>query len=586
MAESRKDGSLTLVKRIGTRLSRKEIYDNIRESDGWARVHEVEERDGYTCVIRDWVSGLPLTRLLGKNTLTWQEAAFRYLFTEICRFLSDLHGAGVGHGQIRPGNILLSPVGVKLTDPFPGETLDFNSDARLTHLSLLVGDPHFLAPEQFRGKVINLESDVYALGCLMYYALAGFPPFRGGNPVLICSQHLSIKPQSLAELRPDVSPTLLDIIDKTLAKVPEHRYPSAMALAEAIAQSEGGAGERADFHYFLREAGQAETLELDDEPEAGEETAHTASTNPSGPMAAELCKTTLLSREELQTAFQAAKEQKSKESLVEALANQASTIEEFRESIRGVEDSAASGEAAPRQDEDEEPRSLLDDITTPAASDDEKNAGQENEGDVREEAEGESSPEEPHDPPALQENSGSPAGKTRELLTKDETASADDPDVDPDESEDEGEPSPETPGAPPPLTASHPPIAEEQSPAVEQSTPKAQEDTGTGGVPMEEAPADLQDQQGLEAESSTPQPAPLDTTIRPAPSANQAQQTASVAASSLSREVVASPGRDAEVFKQLVDEMALTRRTVRLFSIVLILILLLLLAQLGAALFM
>ncbi|MBV8759495.1 MAG: protein kinase, partial [Deltaproteobacteria bacterium] len=93
--------------------------------------------------------------------------------------------------------------------------------------------PHYMAPEQVRGKGIDARSDVYALGALAYHLVCGRPPFSGDNAIAIGFAHLSETPPTPLELRKDCPPKLNDAIMTALAKEPAARPASAKAFLDA-----------------------------------------------------------------------------------------------------------------------------------------------------------------------------------------------------------------------------------------------------------------------------------------------------------------------------------------------------------------
>ena len=97
----------------------------------------------------------------------------------------------------------------------------------LTATGAILGTPHYMAPEQVRGKPVDARTDIYALGALAYHLVCGRPPFAGDNPIAIGFAHISEPVVPPRQLRKDVSQALEDAILAALAKAPEDRPPSA-----------------------------------------------------------------------------------------------------------------------------------------------------------------------------------------------------------------------------------------------------------------------------------------------------------------------------------------------------------------------
>jgi predicted ATPase len=169
------------------------------------------------------------------------------LTREIASALGYAHHAGIVHRDIKPENILLAD-GIALVADFgiaralrtsriAGDT---EAMAR-TAVGLALGTPAYMSPEQFTADDVDGRSDLYALGCVAYEMLAGAPPFTGPSLDGLLRQHLTAEPRSLAAVRPAVHVGLAQAVARALAKDPADRYPTAAALAEAIATSGRGA---------------------------------------------------------------------------------------------------------------------------------------------------------------------------------------------------------------------------------------------------------------------------------------------------------------------------------------------------------
>ena len=96
-----------------------------------------------------------------------------------------------------------------------------------------MGTPHYMAPEQVRGKAVDARTDIYALGALAYHLVCGRPPFSGDNAIAIGFAHLSEAPPPPRQLRKDCPEKLEAAILAALAKSPDDRPPSAKAFFDA-----------------------------------------------------------------------------------------------------------------------------------------------------------------------------------------------------------------------------------------------------------------------------------------------------------------------------------------------------------------
>lgn len=173
-------------------------------------------------------SGLPVSWPLGL------EETSEYL-QQAASALQYAHDRGIVHRDVKPANFLLridlhdKSVHLLLSD-FGLAKVFTNSSATNT----ILGTPTYMAPEQFEGAA-RPESDQYALAVMIYYLLAGRPPFEG-DPMRLMRQHLSADVPSITAFNPRISPSLNGIFARAMAKQPEQRFPSVAAFAEAFAR--------------------------------------------------------------------------------------------------------------------------------------------------------------------------------------------------------------------------------------------------------------------------------------------------------------------------------------------------------------
>jgi serine/threonine protein kinase len=169
------------------------------------------------------------------------------LFTSMSKAIDYAHQRGMVHRDIKPANILLDK---RLSKDYPvtpnlmGEPIltDFGVvkllGASATTLSgSWLGTPLYISPEQAQGKSGNELSDIYSLGVILYEICTGVRPFSGDTTLAIIMQHITATPTSPDMINPNISPDLSNVILRSLAKDPLARFPSASAMAEALAQA-------------------------------------------------------------------------------------------------------------------------------------------------------------------------------------------------------------------------------------------------------------------------------------------------------------------------------------------------------------
>ena len=158
--------------------------------------------------------------------------AFSEVALQTCKALEAAHAKGILHRDIKPENIFVCRDGtLKLMDFGLARLLDA---ANSTQSGMIVGTISYMAPEQLRGEKLDVRTDLYALGVLLYEYLSGVTPFAADNPGAVLLKHLNEPPPPLRDKLPTLPAEIEAIVLKLLAKNPDDRYPSATALREAL----------------------------------------------------------------------------------------------------------------------------------------------------------------------------------------------------------------------------------------------------------------------------------------------------------------------------------------------------------------
>ena len=192
-------------------------------------------RDGAThYMVVEYVPGTDLRRLVrSQGKLTQQQAASVIL--QAARGLDHAHKRGLIHRDIKPGNILVTSEGIaKLSDlGLAGFVHDAANDPRA---GKIVGTADYLSPEQIRtpGDITH-TSDIYSLGCTLYYAVCGKVPFPGGSAADKAKRHLHDTPWHPRRLNVDLHEEFVEIVGDMMEKDPKARIQSA---AEVVARLE------------------------------------------------------------------------------------------------------------------------------------------------------------------------------------------------------------------------------------------------------------------------------------------------------------------------------------------------------------
>jgi tetratricopeptide (TPR) repeat protein len=195
------------------------------------------EPDGTQYLAMEWLEGESLAeRLVRAGPLDTKGAIA--LARAIADALAFAHGRGLVHRDIKPGNIFL--VG---KDPAAPRLIDFgvarvqDAQSELTTVGLALGTVGYMAPEQARGeKSVDARADVFSMGCVLFRALTGQPPFAGSNLTAVLAKTLFEDAPRLGELRPDVPASLDVLVARMLAKEPPLRPADGAALAMELAE--------------------------------------------------------------------------------------------------------------------------------------------------------------------------------------------------------------------------------------------------------------------------------------------------------------------------------------------------------------
>jgi serine/threonine protein kinase/class 3 adenylate cyclase len=158
------------------------------------------------------------------------------VFRGICATLDRAHYAGIVHGDLKAGNVLVKADGTPVLLDFGMTMMQGEPHSGKMPVTTLLSTPACVAPEQIRGGVARPESDIYSLGVLLFKVLTDREPFPGESVHEVIQGHLQIDPPMPATLEPDVPDNLQRICLKALEKKPEDRYETIFAMADDLAR--------------------------------------------------------------------------------------------------------------------------------------------------------------------------------------------------------------------------------------------------------------------------------------------------------------------------------------------------------------
>ncbi|MBX9667270.1 MAG: protein kinase [Candidatus Obscuribacterales bacterium] len=202
--------------------------------------------DGQPFLLMDFAEGVNLSRCMESGKLS--ERAITKIFREIAETLKYAHEQGIVHRDLKPSNIIITgdtnfenPT-VKLVDFGLAKVMPSRSGARdtqdLTSTGDIFGTPNYMSPEQCMGFKSDHRTDIYSLGCLIYEATTGTPPFKADNPIQIVIKQLNDRPPRWTSTK--LLEGLEAIVFKCLEKDPYARYQSAAEILKDLDQHIAG----------------------------------------------------------------------------------------------------------------------------------------------------------------------------------------------------------------------------------------------------------------------------------------------------------------------------------------------------------
>ena len=195
-------------------------------------VYATGERGGYAYIVMAFVEGTTLgERIRARGPLLPGQAA--RVLREVAWALAYAHGAGIVHRDVSAENIMLERGSERALVMDFGiasamQTNALSSDGRV------MGNAHYVSPEQAAGEPLDARSDLYSLGIVGFYALTGRLPFDGESSADVVAQQLTAVAPTITSVAPSVPPRLANAVQRCLHKDPARRYRNAESFAEAI----------------------------------------------------------------------------------------------------------------------------------------------------------------------------------------------------------------------------------------------------------------------------------------------------------------------------------------------------------------
>jgi eukaryotic-like serine/threonine-protein kinase len=206
---------------------------------GVCQVFDVLEGGNDLFLVLEFLDGQSLAERIAGGAIPTPEAV--NIERQILAALQALHDLGIVHRDLKPSNVFLTRHGVKLLDfglarstlqEDPGDSDPLQTATLLTASGMIMGTPHYMAPEQARGEIASPSADIFAAGGILYELLSGKRPFDGASSVDVLYAVLHHDPPPLTGSREIEA--LDQVIRIAIAKRPEHRYHSVHKMLDAL----------------------------------------------------------------------------------------------------------------------------------------------------------------------------------------------------------------------------------------------------------------------------------------------------------------------------------------------------------------
>ncbi len=183
------------------------------------------------CIIMEYVDGITLTRIIEESGPLPTDVGIM-IALQAASALEYAHARGIIHRDIKPGNIMVKKNGeVKLMDFGIARTKDLDS---LTMPGTLLGTPSYMSPEQIQGEPLDIRSDIFSFGVVLYEMFTGMKPFPGDQPASVTAHIVKGAFPPPRNINPDLPRSIQRVIKKCLRKKLHRRYDSMQDIARAL----------------------------------------------------------------------------------------------------------------------------------------------------------------------------------------------------------------------------------------------------------------------------------------------------------------------------------------------------------------
>lgn len=194
-------------------------------------IYDVGDYKGHHYIVMEYVTGKTLKQVIrSRGPLVNEEAVD--IMKQLCSAISEAHSRGIIHRDIKPQNVIVKADGsIKILD-FGIATA--KGSMQLTQANNVMGSVHYLAPELAKGEAASPQSDIYALGIVLYEMLAGDVPFKADQAVQIALKHMREPMPDVRLINASVPQSIANVITRATAKDPNNRYGSCQEMLQDI----------------------------------------------------------------------------------------------------------------------------------------------------------------------------------------------------------------------------------------------------------------------------------------------------------------------------------------------------------------
>ena len=210
-----------------------------------ARVYTIGYDAGYHFIAFEYIEGTTIRQRVERGGVPPVGEAINYTL-QIANALVHANERGVVHRDVKPSNIIITPFGrAKLVDMGLARRFERDGDDGLTQSGMTLGTFDYISPEQARDpRNVDVRSDLYSLGCTLFYILTGRPPFPEGTVLQKLLHHQEDTPPDVRALNPKVPANLASIVEKLMAKDRDRRYQTPEQLVRDLLIVAGALGLR------------------------------------------------------------------------------------------------------------------------------------------------------------------------------------------------------------------------------------------------------------------------------------------------------------------------------------------------------